>query len=461
MAGSATYPAATRFPRQDRDAVYDSVVSMVIALSALTMPVWLFFLFRWDAGVGGMVIVPIVAAVNLLLIMSVTRDDVFLRRCMISGLVFKIACAAAYWTASAYLWGSSTDAYGYMNMGAKWANQAQTLGYFPILQPWWGTNALLMATGILTYAIGSSFAAGGVIFACVGFWGQYFAYRAFELGVPAGNRKLAACFMFFLPSIAFWTAMVGKDPVLCLAVGLSAYGFVLVSTRINFVGLLIFGSGLAVGALIRPHVAALTAVAATLVMAFSGNRRGAVGTFTRMLVVPLALAVTVYVARNASEAWQISDTSDAMLRLSTSASDTAYGGSAFQQSSSWPVRLAMAPFLMFRPFPWEIRSAQMAVSALESLWMLVLFWNRRRQVMDAIRRARDIPILGFAILFTLEFAFTMAPGIGNFGLLVRQRVMVLPYTTLLLCMYAPVRHAIPYVIPGARRVGMVGADRTG
>lgn len=443
MAAPSAYQTGRSFVSDKSDAIYDSIVSVVTALSAGTMPVWLYFLFHWDLGAGGMVIVPVFVAINLLLVMSVTRDHPFLRRCMIAGLVFKIAAAAAYWTASWYLWGFNTDAYGYMNMGGAWANQAQTLGYFPILQPWWGTNALVMATGIMTYGVGSSFAAAGIIFACVGYWGQYFAYRAFAVGVPRGNRKLAACLIFFLPSIAFWTAMVGKDPVLCLAVGLSAYGFVLITTRINFVGLLIFGAGLGVGALIRPHIAALTAVASTLVMAFTGNRRGAVGTFSRLLVVPFALAVTVYVARNASQAWQISDTTQAMMRLSSSATNTAYGGSAFEQSSSWPVRLAMAPFLMFRPFVWEIRSVQMAVAALESLWLLVMFWNRRRDVANAIRHARDIPLIAFAILFTLEFAISMAPGIGNFGLLVRQRVMVLPYTTLLLCLSAPVTRVLP------------------
>ena len=109
----------------------------------------------------------------------------------------------------------------------------------------------------------------------------------------------------------------------------------------------------------------------------------------------------------------------------------------------------MAPFLMFRPFVWEIRNPQMAVAALESFWLTVLFWRRKKQVIHAIRTARTEPIIAFAIIFTLEFAFTMAPGIGNFGLLVRQRVMVLPYTVLLLCIPFVQRRAMEYA--AARR----------
>lgn len=426
----------TRFPARGSDALYDSIVTSVLALSMISMPLWLYFLFHWDEGAAGMFVVPVVIAVNVLLILVVTRDDAFLRRCMISGIILKIACVAAYWAACAYLWGFSVDSYGYMYVGTHWATQAETLGRFPILQPWYGTHFLQMATGVLIYAIGPSFAAVGAIYASAGFWGQYFAYRAFAKGAPKGNRKLAALFMFLLPSIVFWTSMVGKDALLCLGIGLVAYGFVQITTGLNSIGIVTSMSGLALCLAVRPHVAALAAVAATLIMTFRSNLRGALGTLTRLVIVPLAIAVTLYVAQNAAGAWQINDVSQGMSRLNYSERVTSYGGSSFSQGSSLPVRLAMAPFLMFRPFIWEIRNPQMAIAAIESLWLAVLFWKGRSQIARTLRRAREVPIIGFAVLFTLEFAFTMSPGIGNFGLLVRQRVMVLPYTMLLLCYYS-------------------------
>jgi hypothetical protein len=81
------------------------------------MPVWLYFQLQWDVCIVGLVVVPIIIGANVLLILTLTRDDVSLRRYIITGLLLKFASACVYLVISSYLWGFSVDSYGYMNVG--------------------------------------------------------------------------------------------------------------------------------------------------------------------------------------------------------------------------------------------------------------------------------------------------------------------------------------------------------
>ena len=227
--------------------------------------------------------------------------------------------------------------------------------------------------------------------------------------------------------------MVGKDAILCFSVGLIAYGLAQLTSKLNLLGIATISAGFALTFCVRPHVAALTAVAATAAVLIGQDIRGIVGATTRLIAISLILAVTLYVGVHASAEWQVSDFRQGVTKQDVAERSTNVGGSGFSQPGSLAARLAMAPFVFFRPFPWEARSPQTALSAIESLIITVMTWRSRHRLLDAVRRARKNPFVVFMLVFTLEFVVAFAPAISNFGLLVRQRVMALPFFLLMFC----------------------------
>jgi hypothetical protein len=437
----------TNVPYQTEVSRYQTIVTAVAAGVALTLPYWLTHLFDWEETLSiGFIAVPILVVLCLIPILAVTQGDQWLRRCMILGLGAKLASASIYMLLGARLYGWSIDVYGYMNEGSKWANQVRTLGEAPMLLPVWGTNFITMLTGSLELLFGRSFATLAVLFSIAAYWGQYFFYRSFTAAFPKADRKFAAALIFLVPSLVYWTSMVGKDALFCLGTGLATYGFVQISSRLNVAGLVMLFSGLLIDRLARSHIATVVAVAATLAMLLGRNIRGAFGAAIRLLVLPVVLACTVYIGFHASQEWEIRDLQQGVARQERALRDNSIGGSAFSQSGSLLARLVLAPTLLFRPFPWEIRSWQAGLSALEGAWLFGLFWQRRRSLMNLVAAMRQSPLMVYSVIFIFIFVFAMAPGISNFGLLVRQRAMMLPFSFFLLCS-AEVSRPAPVRVP--------------
>jgi len=400
---------------------------------ALTLPYWLLHLFDWEEGASlAFLAVPLLVAVSLIPLLAVTQQDQWLRRCMLAGLGMKIASACIYMLIGTRLWGWSIDVYGYVNEGWKWANQVNTIGEVVVLRPFYATNFVTMLTGAMELVVGRSFAILAVIYSLAGYWGQYFFYSAFCSAFPKANRKFAAVLMFLVPSMVYWTAMVGKDALLCLGTGLATYGFIQMSSRLNLTGLFTFISGVAIDFLVRPHIGAVAAMAATVALLLGRNIKGTIGAATRLILIPAVLAFTVFIAGRASGEWGVGNVEQGLARQERAMNDSNYGGSAFAQSDSMLVRLALAPTLLFRPMPWEVRSWQAALASLEGTWMFILCWQRRRSLFKLLANMRQNPLLVYSVLFIFMFVFGLAPGISNFGLLVRQRVMILPFSFVLI-----------------------------
>jgi hypothetical protein len=128
-------------------------------------------------------------------------------------------------------------------------------------------------------------------------------------------------------------------------------------------------------------------------------------------------------------------------------SNTELGGSTY--GGSLAARLALAPFLLIRPFPFEVRNLQAAVASLEGLGLLVLFVRRRKVVYRILSRLRSNPFAMFLVLYTVEFTIIFAAATTNFGLLNRQRVMLLPFTLML---FLGDSRSAPYEISNGARV---------
>jgi hypothetical protein len=100
-----------------------------------------------------------------------------------------------------------------------------------------------------------------------------------------------------------------------------------------------------------------------------------------------------------------------------------------------PADIPRATFsTLFRPFPWEAHNALALATALEGSYLFYLLVNRARGVVTAVKLARRRAFLGLCVIYVVAFG-TAFSAVGNFGILARQRTLVLP--ALLALLYVP------------------------
>ena len=87
--------------------------------------------------------------------------------------------------------------------------------------------------------------------------------------------------------------------------------------------------------------------------------------------------------------------------------------------------------VMFRPFPWQATNAQALVAAAEATVLLGLFVLGWRRILNGARTILESPYVIVCACYTVLFVYGFS-SFANFGILVRQRVQVLPFFLVLL-----------------------------
>jgi hypothetical protein len=265
-----------------------------------------------------------------------------------------------------------------------------------------------------------------VIFSALSFWGHYLMYRAVCIAIPNANRPVSALLMLFFPSVVFWSATLGKDSLMILAVSMVVYGFA------NFVsggakplaGYIAIILGMAGGSMIRPHVIGLAALSIAVPYISSRNRMGPYGAVVRLVGIPLLIWGSVIFFRQATEALNVENISQGMNLMNTARVSSSVGGSGF--GASITERLVLAPFLIFRPFIWEVRNVPGAVAGIEGLLLVGLVFGQFRHVLALFKKWRDIPLVTFAFIYSVSLSFIFSTSMSNLGTIARQRAVILP-----------------------------------
>jgi hypothetical protein len=392
--------------------------------------------YEWQ----GMVIVA--AAICLLaffLIPRLARRGDISARVLAAGLLFKLGFAMLRNWTSFVLYGGSADASVYDYQGRIIAQEIWHLDYSavaPYLK--WGTSFIEFFTGAVYSVTGLSIYAGYLVYAFLAFLGSYYFYRAFRLAFPEGNKSLYTFLIFFFPSVLFWSNGIGKDALIFLFLGLFAYGSAqLTQSRLR--GLLPIAVGLVGTLYIRPHVAVIIALAFILgfFLPGLGKRPVRLATFVIVLLAVVGLAWLV-LPRIASYIGLEELTPQALIdRFQVQTGLTAQGGSAFQTIDvrnplSYPWALIT---LLFRPFPWEAHNALALIQSLEGILVIgLVVWRIKslgKAIASSISNSYTRFILIYAVAFTIAFAV-----VSNFGIIARQRMMLLPFFFMLVS-FAP------------------------
>ena len=387
---------------------------------------------------GSMLVAPLIAAVNVFIIWRVSRagEDPWVVRLLGIGFVLKMLGSFARYFVLYVLYNGVGDATRYNNY-ASYQHVLWRQGYF-VWEPGGklGTQNLELVTTAIYTLIGPAPLAGFLFFASLAFWGAYLLYRAFRVAVPAGHHRLYALLLFLLPSLLYWPSSIGKEAWLFLWVGVLALGAAkFFNADRGGYTLLVLG---AVGtALIRPHVTVLLVAALLVAQLMRPVGSQAIGVLYKVAGVGVLIGAAAILATQSAELLGIDDLTVANVAdsIEQAGEGTEQGGSAFEPVPlTHPLGIPAAwVTLLVRPFPWEANGIPMLVQSAEGLLVIVLivrYWSRIKQLP---RVMRDNPYVVFAVVYCLAYVVAFA-GFANFGILARQRTLMIPFFLVLLAL---------------------------
>jgi hypothetical protein len=371
-------------------------------------------------------------------------DEPWLARFLVLGVGFKVLASLARYFTLVDGYGGAGDATEYHEFGVEYV-----AGTADPLENLRKTNFVRWFTGNLYDWIGVDLIAGFFVFGLIAFVGSYLWYRATASGVPILHRRLYCGFVFFAPSVAFWPSSVGKEALMQFALGLVALGVMYVLGRRLFKGLAIAVPGGWLLWVVRPHLLALSTVAGALAYAIArGPRRARDAEPTVSLIRPIGLVaaavLSVFAVSQAMKFLGMEEFSFSAIEaeLAEQTARTADGGSVIEGESTYHLTPMSLPTglltVLFRPYPWEVENGFQILASIENVALFVFIVRRRRSVSASLTHSRAAPFLFYCWILVFAYAVVFS-SFANFGLLFRQRSLMLPALFALISLNPPPR----------------------
>jgi hypothetical protein len=308
---------------------------------------------------------------------------------------------------------------------AKRYNSDSSLYYYDTIhfanRPWseFSTVFIVHITQVLKIYFGATYFDCFMVFQAFGFLGIMILMRTLD-EVQERLREqptLLSRYLLFLPTLHYWTAYIGKDSILLLAVALCTWSVLNPPRR-----RLAFFAALLLMMLVRAHIAILVVASLAFAAAFyrglSFGRRSVLLVGSIGALVVLGAAVRTYVNVDVADPDSVTS-----FLASRTAIPLAAQGSTNLNGASFLVRLMS---LLFRPMFYDTRSALGIVASLENcVWLFVIAYLivQYRTFLELYRKV-------FFIRFALTLALVLIPFLAminyNVGLGLRQRTMALP-----------------------------------
>lgn len=381
---------------------------------------------------GAFLVAPVLVLVSIPMLRAAARrvDAPWFARIALIALLLKLVAGVARYLVAFVVYGGVADAAGYHGWGTRLAEEYAS-GNFgaEIGRDFVGTGFIRVLTGIIYVFTGPGLIGGYLVYAWIGFWGLILAIMAFRVAIPDGDLRRYALLVLFLPSLLFWPSGMGKEAWMIFGIGLSLYGAALL-LRTGRRGAVLLALGLAATAVVRPHVTVMLATGLLAAVLLRPSRT--VTPLTPLLKgggLLVALAVTLVAVVQAASFLGVDDLSSEGLQqqFDFRTGQTAQGGSSFEGAAvTSPLDLPWATTtVIFRPFPWEAGGALPLLSSLEGVLLLGLAFLSRRRILRVPTMLRSHPYLALCLTFILLYVVVFS-GFSNFGILVRQRSLVLP-----------------------------------
>lgn len=394
---------------------------------------------------GGFFLAPILGVPTYLVIRRQARraGDVFLARIIGPALILKLAGTFARYYVVQVVYNRVADATQYHARGIELSKQLRAFDFDFELAGGLGTGMMRLLTGGVYTLIGPTRLGGFVFFSWLGFLGLYFFYRAFREAAPDGRHRRYGALLFLLPSMLFWPSSIGKESWMLLGLGIAAFGAAR-ALRGGAHGFAWLATGVLTAMLIRPHVALGVAAAVTVAyVVHRPLRRTSITPVAKLFVIASLLAGSAMLVARVETFFHVDDFDlEAVNNLRSGLESSTPGDSEDASNfdavtATSPAQLPLATLtVLFRPLPQEANSPVMFAAAAENTALLLLTLLSLRRIVGALRGGREQPYAMLAATFVLFFVVAFS-SFGNFGLLSRQRVQVIPFVLALACAQPP------------------------
>jgi hypothetical protein len=439
-ASDAPSPPAAGIAKDPTDA--GSGVALVIAAAALL--VFVMASAHWFAEPRlTRVLVPVIGLTATVgaarLLARRHHDEPWLPRLLILGVIVKlIGSGLRYRT-----FGDAGDASVYDKFGRRyaafWLHNPGALA--PKAEALRKSGFVRWFTGVVYYLFGSDMVAGYFVFGLIAFVGSYLWYRAAVEALPSLDRRLFLILVMFAPSIAFWPSSIGKEALMQFGIGSTALGTAHLLQNRVIRGLIVALPGAWIMWAVRPHLLALVTLAAGAAYLAGRTRRSGAedrGSLFKPIGLVIVGFLVVFTVSQGAKSLGLPSLSleSVQAELDKTTESTQQGSARFDPGSNSlsPLHLPQgAMTVLLRPFPWEVSTGLQILASLEGVALMGFIVYRRSSVAMSLRQIRSSPFLFYCWTLTLLYAVSFQ-AFANFGLLVRQRSLVLPALYVLLCL---------------------------
>ena len=324
---------------------------------------------------------------------------------LVMGLVHFIITFASY----GFILGSVADAKHYYSESVSITDWG--LSYLSN-----GTSFIVFLNYMLVQWLQLSFLGCFLVFSFISYLG---CLKLFDVIIDLTDRKYNVSYLFLLLiGTHFWTVSLGKDALMFYAMCCLCYNIYFDKPRSHYIlPLMLIG-------FIRLHVLIFVLVGGGVSYVFTNKK---IKTQTKFVFAGLVLGALLFLVPFFLKEIAVTNISDIEGKLQSSMNANVEGGAGIDLKDA---NLIVKWFsYMFRPFVFEARNPMFLVSALENLvWLYIFFIIIRGLFFDKIKTNYILwSYIGIILACTLPLAYTLA----NFGISMRQKIMIFPFFLIL------------------------------
>lgn len=330
-------------------------------------------------------------------------------------LALHLIAAIFYWLQS---FESAMDAFTYFRDPYAMVNHS----------PWEsGTHFIVHVVQLVRDTLGGSFLDHFLFFQCFGMIGVALIIRSIvEIADSLQMRvPVHVYFILFLPGLHFWTAGIGKDGPMVMAIALAAWCSLRIEKRLVWMALALF-----IMLSVRPHITPF--VMAGVVGGLLLSKRAPF--HWRVMLAPVAAAGLIMFIGRAAQSLGLGEVSvdsvtDFVDTQQGYNKDAQYGGGNDIASLPFPLKLVT---LMFRPFWFDAEGLMGYAASAENTVLLAFFLYLVYNYKTVIHLFRNVFFFTYCTIFSSLVIFSLAMISYNIGLGQRMKMMALPPVLLML-----------------------------
>lgn len=279
-----------------------------------------------------------------------------------------------------------------------------------------GTSFIIFLNYMLVQWFHLSFLGCFLVFSFISYLG---CLKLFEVIIDLTDRNYNISYLLLLLiGTHFWTVSLGKDSLMFYSMCCLCYNIYFDKPKSHYIlPLLLVG-------LIRLHVLIFVLVGGGVSYVFTNKK---IKIQTKFIFVGLVLGALLVLIPFFLKEIAVTNFSDIEGKLQNSMNANLEGGAGVDMKDS---NLIVKWFsYMFRPFIFEARNPMFLVSALENLvWLYIFFIIIKGLFFDKIKTNYILwSYVGIILACTLPLAYTLA----NFGISMRQKIMIFPFFLIL------------------------------